>query len=74
MLYGLNVRHMISVYRIVYGKAYQFIIEVELKTYWAFKTVKLDLNFVGPLQKLQINELEKLRLDAVITHIFLRKR
>lgn len=51
-----------SPYRLVYGKACHFPIELEQKTLWAAKTLNFSLSTVGQARMLQINELEEHRL------------
>lgn len=57
-------------YRIVYEKAP---IEIAYKAYWDIKTVNLNLNSIGPLQKYQLDVLEELRHDAYEKLTFLKK-
>nr|GEW21871.1 reverse transcriptase domain-containing protein [Tanacetum cinerariifolium] len=47
-------------YKLVYGKACQLSIELELKAYWALKQVYFDLAVAGDHQKIQLNELNVL--------------
>ncbi|XP_028762777.1 uncharacterized protein LOC114721127 [Neltuma alba] len=53
-----------SPFRIIYEKACHLPIEIEYKAYWAVKTCNLDLRVTAEERKLQIQELEELRLEA----------
>ncbi|XP_015949626.1 uncharacterized protein LOC107474512 [Arachis duranensis] len=53
-----------SPFRLVYGKACHLSVEVEHKAYWAVKECKLGLGGAGIERKLQLQELECLRLEA----------
>nr|GEX55600.1 reverse transcriptase domain-containing protein [Tanacetum cinerariifolium] len=48
-------------YKLVYGKACHLPIELEYKAYWALKHCNFDFKTVGNHQKVQMNELNKLR-------------
>nr|GEU38318.1 reverse transcriptase domain-containing protein [Tanacetum cinerariifolium] len=51
-------------YKLVYRKACHLPIELEHKAYWALKNANFNLQTVGDHQKVQLNELNKLRDQA----------
>ncbi|XP_025638637.1 uncharacterized protein [Arachis hypogaea] len=53
-----------SPFRLVYGKASHLSVEVEYKAYWAVKECNSGLGGDGIERKLQLEELECLRLEA----------
>nr|GEU79730.1 reverse transcriptase domain-containing protein [Tanacetum cinerariifolium] len=57
-------------YKLVYGKSFHLLIELEHRAYWALKHVNFDLKTVGDHRKLQLNELSELRDQAYENSIF----
>ncbi|CAN6704003.1 unnamed protein product [Malus baccata var. baccata] len=51
-------------FRLVYGKACHWPMELEHKAYWAIKHLNFDYQAAGEKRKLQLNELEEIRNDA----------
>jgi hypothetical protein len=51
-------------YQFVYGKVCHFPVELEHKAYWAIKEMNLDLDAAVVKRRIQISELEEMRLKA----------
>ncbi|XP_042387625.1 uncharacterized protein LOC121979704 [Zingiber officinale] len=53
-----------SPYRIMYGKSCHLPVEIEHRVYWAVKACNFDASLAGEERKLQLQELEEIRLEA----------
>jgi hypothetical protein len=51
-------------FKLIYGKSCHLPVELEHRAYWAIKNLNLDPKLAGLKRKLQLTELEELRMDA----------
>ena len=54
----------LSPFQMVYGKACHLLVEMENKAYWALKFLNFDEALSGEKRKLQLLELEEMRMNA----------
>ncbi|XP_042396647.1 uncharacterized protein LOC121986772 [Zingiber officinale] len=53
-----------SPYRMVYGKTCHLPVEIEYRAFWVVKAYNFDASTAGEERKLQLQELEEIRLEA----------
>jgi len=51
-------------FKLIYGKSCHLPVELEHKAYLAIRNLNLDPNLASEKRKLQLSELEELRIDA----------
>ncbi|GJX00313.1 reverse transcriptase domain-containing protein [Tanacetum coccineum] len=68
-----GMKHLKSIFRIIYGKACHLPFELEHKAMWALKAYNIDLTKDRANRVLQISELDELRLDAYESSTLIKK-
>ncbi|XP_057771077.1 uncharacterized protein LOC130990865 [Salvia miltiorrhiza] len=63
-----------SPFRLLYGKRCHLPVEIEHKAYWAIKQINLSMSLAGETRKLQLSELEELRLEAYDNAVLYKER
>ena len=63
-----------SPYRVVFGKPCHLPVEIEHRAYWAVKSCNFSLDQAGEERKLQLNELDEIRLEAYQNSIFYKEK
>jgi len=61
-------------FKLIYGKSCHLPVELEHKAYWAIRTLNLDHNLAVEKRKLQLHELEELRMDAYENALIYKER
>ena len=64
----------ISPYRVGFGKACHFPVEIDHKAYWAVKTCNFSMDQAGEERKLQLSELDEIHLEAYENSKFYKER
>lgn len=65
---------IMSHYKIVFGKVHHLPFELEYEAYWAIQKLNFDAKACGEKMMLQVNELDKLRLNAYENAKLYKKR
>ena len=63
-----------SPYRVVFGKPCHLLVEIEHRAYWDVKSCNFSLDQVGEERKLQLNELDEIRLEAYQKSMFYKEK
>ena len=63
-----------SPYRVVFGKACHLPVEIEHRAYWAVKSCNFSVDEAGIERKLQLSELDEIRIEAYENSKFYKER
>lgn len=63
-----------TTFRLIYGKSCHLLVKLEHNAYWEIKALNLDSKVVVERRRLQLSELEKLRLDAYEKSMLYKER
>ncbi|XP_017441099.1 uncharacterized protein LOC108346535 [Vigna angularis] len=63
-----------SAYWVIFGKACHLLVEIEHQAYWAVKSCNFSMVQAGEERKLELNELDEIRLEAYENSKFYKER